>query len=1039
MKLLKDILIKTVAAVIISLILVGVFGHLLTVPGEGMGRPEIVLVDTDLQGYIITVRNKGTGIIKPSALKIYCNEKPIELPCEIEAGLSVDIQLGEALPQSVVQMEFNGETQSVVLPDMLPGTVYKKNNESWGFSADIAQNGFADDLLSLLAPQDAKVIINEVMPRDANGNSWIELYNRSDKNIDLSDYSLHNNLERAGEKLSGSIAPNGYTVISLGETGSVNISVGDSLYLVSDNKFSSYVKINPCSVPYVSCSANGFGCRYHTVPTPGAENSDAVDATDVTAGRCEIYINELSVINNLSIAPLTARRMAWAELYNQGPNDINLSGMFLSDDADDLFKWALPAQTVKAGEYAMVFFCGGDAEKNTLMAPFALDKNTKAIYLTDIKSLKCQMISTQNAKENLSVDGDGKQLDFISPCGQNDIKPDNRLHLKINEVSSVHTAKSNTEDWVEIYNPTDKQIDLSGVYLTDSKKEPTKYALSGNIPAKGYKVIKDSGISIAAEGEQIYLYYGGYFTDVFNVPKLLPQYTAGRVSQGIKIGGTDNLSTQYGVYLMPATSGKKNSEDILMGYAEAPIFSQEGGYYQNGTVLSISAQDGADIYYTLDGSTPTEKSARYSGQITITKTTVVRAVCIKKGYAASAETVGTFRTGEDNHTIPVVCLSINKADLDYVVASKDRLDLRERAGYVEYYNENGVLQTAFPAGLSIGGNGTRHYAQRTFNLHLRGAYGQSSVVYPFFANNDSIIEYSSLSLRNCGQDTYYTRLRDAYISMAADGMNANNAKTYFAVVYLNGKYHGLYEFKENQNEDYLASHTGCDRDTVQLVRNNTNVYNKVGKNTDIKNLIKFALETDCADEAVYQEFLTYVDEDAYTDYLIAVGFFVLSDVYNQKCMRSMDGVAKWQPILYDLDSGLGSNTYKRKILSQFFSDKGVFTASGMKMETVVYNAFFENAGWREKFVQRYAYLLNTSLSTESLLALFDRMVDTIAPEMERHCKRWNTPSNVETWESNVEAMRNAIIKRREHALMEIKDLFRLSDEKMAQLFPNDYN
>ena len=214
---------------------------------------------------------------------------------------------------------------------------------------------------------------------------------------------------------------------------------------------------------------------------------------------------------------------------------------------------------------------------------------------------------------------------------------------------------------------------------------------------------------------------------------------------------------------------------------------------------------------------------------------------------------------------------------------------------------------------------------------------------------------------------------------------------------------------------------------------------KIGKNTDIKSLIRFALETDCADDAVYQEFLTRVDEDAYTDYLIAVGFFVLNDIYNQKSMRSMDGVAKWQPILFDLDGGLGIYSARSKILSRFFTDDGMYTPSGMKMETVIFNAFFENAGWREKFVERYAYLLNTSLSTESLLELFDGMTQSIAPEMERHCKRWHTPSSVTLWEEIVEKMRNVIINRREHAIKEIKDIFKLSDERMAQLFPNDFN
>lgn len=1018
---------------LICLIIIGTVGYITAGPDLGVGKLEITAVRVEGEGYSITLTNTGSGKVDASQYSLSCNgEHP--LSGELLPGKSITVAL-EAKQGDIATLENSDKAQKVPLPEMPLGVTYLSNNGVWGYTADIASDSFNKELLALLCRPDAEVIISEIMPGEKNGGAWVELYNATDKDIDLSKYSLHNSLERSGVKLEGFIRGGEYLVLNL-TTLKDGLSLTDTLCLVKNNVVQYYVKWSAHTVPNISCSGNGLKCVYYTHPTPGEKNGEAVDSTDVTSGKHTVQINELMLKNTFGVAPLMGRRTAWAELYNSSDSDITLAGLYLSDDKDDLFKWALPAKEVKAGEYAVVFFCGKDAPKEGLMAPFELKGSS--VYLTDIKSLKCQKVSAENIKENQSVNGDGEVLSWVSIGVKNDNRADSRLMLKISEVCSVHAPKSKNTDWVEIYNPTDKAVSLDGVYLTDGKKEPERYALSGSVPAKGYKVIKNSGISIAAEGEQIYLYYGGYFTDVFNVPKLLPQYTAGRLPENATVHSSASVNP-YGVYLMPATQGEKNSTDILLGYADAPVFSKNGGYYENGTTLSITAEAGSKIYYTLDGSTPSEQSIPYSGEITVNKTTVVRAVCIRDGYASSPETVGTFRTGEDKHTLPVVCLSINGEDLEYVSQSVDRLDWRERAGYVEYYNESGELQTAFPAGLSIGGNGTRHYPQRTFNLHMRGAYGQSSVIYPFFKNNNSIIEYSSLSLRNCGQDTYYTRMRDAYISMAMDGTNANNAKTFFTVVYVNGKYHGLYEFKENQNEDYLASHTGCDKDTVQLVRNNTYVYNKIGKNTDIKSLIKFALETDCADDAVYQEFLTRVDEDAYTDYLIAVGFFVLNDVYNQKAMRSMDGVAKWQPILFDLDGGLGTSSTKSKILSRFFTDNGVFTPSGMKMETVIYNAFFENAGWREKFVERYAYLLNTSLSTESLLALFDGMTQSIAPEMERHCKRWHTPSNVTLWEENVEKMRNVIINRREHAIKEIKDLFKLSDEKMAQLFPNDFN
>ena len=70
----------------------------------------------------------------------------------------------------------------------------------------------------------------------------------------------------------------------------------------------------------------------------------------------------------------------------------------------------------------------------------------------------------------------------------------------INEVSAGNSIYVNEyykkDDWVELYNTTDEDIDLEGMYLTDRSEKPTKYQITGQgtkastiIPAHGYKII----------------------------------------------------------------------------------------------------------------------------------------------------------------------------------------------------------------------------------------------------------------------------------------------------------------------------------------------------------------------------------------------------------------------------------------------------------------------------------------------------------------------------------------------------------------------
>lgn len=62
---------------------------------------------------------------------------------------------------------------------------------------------------------------------------------------------------------------------------------------------------------------------------------------------------------------------------------------------------------------------------------------------------------------------------------------------------------------------------------------------------------------------------------------------------------------------------------------DAPAFSVNSGTYSSEFAVELTcATDGATIYYTTDGSTPTEQSAKYTGPITIGTTTILKAVAV---------------------------------------------------------------------------------------------------------------------------------------------------------------------------------------------------------------------------------------------------------------------------------------------------------------------------------------------------------------------------------------------------------------------------
>ena len=67
--------------------------------------------------------------------------------------------------------------------------------------------------------------------------------------------------------------------------------------------------------------------------------------------------------------------------------------------------------------------------------------------------------------------------------------------------------------------------------------------------------------------------------------------------------------------------------------------------FEETTSVTMSGPEGASIYYTVDGSTPTSASTAYSGAIALTDTTTVKAVAVKDGVSSSV-TTKVFTKGE---------------------------------------------------------------------------------------------------------------------------------------------------------------------------------------------------------------------------------------------------------------------------------------------------------------------------------------------------------------------------------------------------------
>lgn len=135
-------------------------------------------------------------------------------------------------------------------------------------------------------------------------------------------------------------------------------------------------------------------------------------------------------------------------------------------------------------------------------------------------------------------------------------------------------------------------------------------------------------------------------------------------------GGSD-----FRTYKTTTTNGNpvqlymEDDGSVPVTTVSAPVFSPNGGLINAATQVTIhSDTEGAAIYYTTDGTTPsTSNGMLYDGPITVSATTTIKAIAIKGGFASTVTTViFTYTDG------PITDNNVNRNSLSghYVAGKK---------------------------------------------------------------------------------------------------------------------------------------------------------------------------------------------------------------------------------------------------------------------------------------------------------------------------------------------------------------------------------
>ncbi len=239
--------------------------------------------------------------------------------------------------------------------------------------------------------------------------------------------------------------------------------------------------------------------------TPGAPNS--VRASLPTLPK--LWLNEILPNNLGGATDRFGHRHAWVELYNSGPTNLSLAGMFLANNYSNLLQWPFPpGATIGSGQFRVVWLDGNPAESSATEwhTSFSVPASFGSLALVNVNGGRTNILDYLNYELTQSDRSYGawpdgspsrRQVFWYATAGASNNPAAPPLNVLINEwmadnqTTIADPADNDFEDWFELTNPGDTFADLAGFYLGSSLTNRTKFRIPAGyvIPPHGHLVV----------------------------------------------------------------------------------------------------------------------------------------------------------------------------------------------------------------------------------------------------------------------------------------------------------------------------------------------------------------------------------------------------------------------------------------------------------------------------------------------------------------------------------------------------------------------
>lgn len=158
--------------------------------------------------------------------------------------------------------------------------------------------------------------------------------------------------------------------------------------------------------------------------------------------------------------------------------------------------------------------------------------------------------------------------------------------------------------------------------------------------------------------------------------------------------GDPNMTWQNLIFSTPRKKRLYLKSITVYYQADGPIIEKSAKPTISGAVsftdkteVSITAADGASIYYTTDNTDPTTSSTQYSAPFTISETTTVKAIAVETGKDPSAVATATFTKKMEGDYVLVTSLDDLDEATSYIIGVKDNNTAMSNESVTKYLKQ----------------------------------------------------------------------------------------------------------------------------------------------------------------------------------------------------------------------------------------------------------------------------------------------------------------------------------------------------------------